>query len=50
LSVGGAEASQKGFGDVMPAIVQRRSAMFGSLGMLFYREVGCGLLCFLKAS
>jgi hypothetical protein len=35
LSVGGADASQKGFGDVMPAIVQRRSAMFGSLGLCF---------------
>src|SRR5258708_16231902 len=27
LSVGGAEASQNGFGDVMPAKLERRSAM-----------------------
>ena len=31
LSVGGAEASQKGFGDLTPAMSQRRSAMLASL-------------------
>jgi hypothetical protein len=30
LSVGGAEASQNGFGDLMPTKLERRSAMAGS--------------------